>query len=71
VIEIDGAVAVDAPLTVLVPDTVFDELDVVLDTVDEITVGSVANAASDNNAIKPPHNSAADNKVMRAPQVIV
>jgi hypothetical protein len=67
----DGAVAVDAPLTVLVPDTVFDELDVVLDTVELMTVGSAPKAASDNNAIKPPHNSAAENKVMRAPQVIV
>jgi len=71
VTDIDGAVAVAAPLTVLVPLTVFDELEVVvLDTVELMTVGSAPKAASDNNAIKPPHNKAAENSVIRAAQVI-
>jgi len=56
VILTDGAVAVAAPLTVLVPDTVLLELDVVLlETVLEITVGSEANTllAKSDNAMTP------------------
>jgi hypothetical protein len=56
VILIEGAVAVAAPLTVLVPLTVLlEDAEVVLDTVLEMTVGSVANALSANSdrAIAP------------------